>query len=140
MRTRGGVSRWPLVGPNGPELVDVRGPIAADDIRFALQLVIAGAGIGTLIFAPGTRTSLRPPLVRVLPEYIVQGPKLFVVTPPARRLPLGVALLRDFLVRAYGSATPAGAVPNEQPRQQRNGSERESRQRARAFGVRKKRA
>jgi DNA-binding transcriptional LysR family regulator len=95
-----GVVRWTLRGPRGVETVDVRGPIAADDMQLATQLVEAGAGIGTLVLAPGARAVLGPRLVRLLPEHVVQGPALFVVTPAGKRL-LRVSLLRDFLRAAY---------------------------------------
>jgi DNA-binding transcriptional LysR family regulator len=106
MRPHKGLSRWPLLGPNGIETVDVRGPIAADDMQLARQLVEHGAGIGTLIFAPGARAVLEAGLVRVLPEYIVQGPGLFVATMSRKNLPLRVTLLREFLVNAYPQVSP----------------------------------
>lgn len=106
MRPQKGLSRWPLVGAHGTETVDVRGPIAADDMQLARQLVEHGAGIGTLIFAPGARGGLEAGLVRVLPEYIVQGPGLFVATTSRRNLPLRVRLLREFLVNAYAQVSP----------------------------------
>jgi DNA-binding transcriptional LysR family regulator len=101
MRPQKGLSRWPLLGPAGVETVEVRGPIAADDMQLARQLVECGAGIGTLVFAPGSSGLLAPGLVRVLPGYIVQGPGLFVATTSGKNLPLRVTLLREFLMNAY---------------------------------------
>lgn len=106
MRPQKGLSRWPLHGPRGIETVDVRGPIAADDMQLAQQLVRCGAGIGTIVFAPGAHGSLDPGLVRVLPEYIVQGPGLFVATTSRKNLPLRVSLFRDFLINAYAQVDP----------------------------------
>ena len=108
MRPLKGLSRWPLRGPRGVETVEVRGPIAADDMQLAIQLVHSGAGIGTLVFAPGAQCSLDPGLVRVLPEYIVQGPGLFVATTSRRRVPLRVTLFRDYLINAYAQIHPPG--------------------------------
>jgi DNA-binding transcriptional LysR family regulator len=104
MRPQNGISIWPLLGPRGVERVEVRGSVAADDMQLVRQLTECGAGIGTLIFAPGSRTSLGPKLIRVLPEYIVQGPGLYVATVSRKNLPLRVTLLRDFLINAYGDA------------------------------------
>lgn len=101
MRPQKGLSRWPLLGPRGIETVEVRGSISADDMVLARQLVECGAGIGTLVFAPGVRSALEAGLVRVMPEYIVQGPLLFVATLSRKNLPLRVRLLREFLINAY---------------------------------------
>ena len=57
--------------------------------------------MSTLVFAPGARRTVGPGLVRILPEYTVQGPGLFVVTPSKKNLPLRVALLRELLIGAY---------------------------------------
>lgn len=103
MRPHKGISTWPLSGPRGVETVEVRGPVAADDMQLAQQLVEHGAGIGTLIFAPGMRTTLHRGLVRVLPAYIVQGPRLYVATTSKKNLPLRVTLLREFLINAYAA-------------------------------------
>lgn len=74
-------------------------------MQLAQQLVTCGAGIGTLIFAPGMRTALDRGLVRVLPEYIVQGPRLYVATTSKKNLPLRVTLLREFLIEAYAAVS-----------------------------------
>src|SRR5262245_35378139 len=50
---RDGAARWVLVGPHGEHTVEVHGRLAADDLRFARDLVLAGAGIGVLPIAPG---------------------------------------------------------------------------------------
>lgn len=108
MRPEKGLSRWPLLGPQGvEETIEVRGAIAADDLQFARQLVERGAGIGTLVFAPGAPVALGRGLVRVLPEHIVQGPGLFVATASRKNLPLRVTLFREFLVSAYRQVSSA---------------------------------
>jgi DNA-binding transcriptional LysR family regulator len=101
MRPEKGFTRWPLLGPRGEETVEVRGAIATDDMQLTRQLVESGAGIGTLIFAPGSAQTLGRGLVRVLNDYIVQGPGLFVATVSRKNLPLRVSLFREFLVNAY---------------------------------------
>jgi DNA-binding transcriptional LysR family regulator len=112
MRPEKGLTRWPLLGPRGLEPVDVRGPIAADDMQLALQLVQGGAGIGTVVFAPGASPSLDPRLVRVLPDYIVQGPGLFLATIAKKNLPLRVSLFREFLIGAYAEVPARAGAPS----------------------------
>ena len=90
-----------LIGPHGTETVEVSGPIVANDMHLARQLVEQGAGIGPLVFPPGDRASLGKSLVRVLPDYIVEGPRLFIATTSRKSQPLRVTLLREFLINAY---------------------------------------
>jgi DNA-binding transcriptional LysR family regulator len=97
-----------LLGPNGVETVEVTGPLAANDMHFARQLVEQGAGIGPLIFSPGEPAQNAPGLVRVLPDYTVEGPGLFLASSSRKTLPLRVRLLRDFLVSAYSGRSQVG--------------------------------
>jgi DNA-binding transcriptional LysR family regulator len=90
-----------LIGPRGVETSEVSGPICANDMHMARQLVEQGAGIGPFVFSPGDRPTLGKSLVRVLPDYIVEGPRLFVATTSRKSQPLRVRLLRAFLVSAY---------------------------------------
>lgn len=102
-----GRARWTLTGPEGTESVDVIGKIAADDLRFARALLLAGAGIGVLAIAPGGGEKADgEPWVRVLPEHTLAAPTLYVVAPSSRRMPARVALLRDHLVASYADARP----------------------------------
>ncbi|UJR82407.1 LysR family transcriptional regulator [Sandaracinus amylolyticus] len=103
MAPRDGVSRLPLIGPGGEHEVDVRGRVACDDLRFARDLVIAGAGIGVLAIAPGAREPADARLVRVLPDHELRAPALYLVTTSAKRVPTRVAVVRDFLVSAYAA-------------------------------------
>lgn len=105
---RDGVSSWVLVGPRGTHSVEVRGALAADDLRFAREWVREGAGIGVLALAPGADAPDDPRLVRVLPRYELSAPTLFAVVPSVRRLPARVAVLRDFLVAAYAADGGSG--------------------------------
>jgi DNA-binding transcriptional LysR family regulator len=92
-----------LIGPGGVTSVNVAGPVIANDLHFARQLVEQGAGIGALVFAPGERPAARNTLARVLPDYSIEGPRLFIVTPSRKSQPLRVRLLREFLIEAYRS-------------------------------------
>jgi DNA-binding transcriptional LysR family regulator len=93
-----------LIGPRSTEVVEVAGDVMANDMHFARQLVEQGAGIGPFVFSPGDRPTLGRQLVRVLPDYVVEGPKLYVATASRRSQPLRVRLLRDFLIDAYATA------------------------------------
>lgn len=91
-----------LLGPRGGEVVAVAGPIVANDMHLARQLVEQGAGVGPLVFPPGDRPSLGKSLVRVRPDYVIEGPKLFMAAPSrSKNQPLRVQLLREFLSNAY---------------------------------------
>jgi len=100
-----GSAQWVLRGPRGAESVTVRGPIAADSMAFMRRLVLGGAGIGVLPHAPRSAAIADGRLVRVLPEHVMPGPGLYLVSRAARRLPARVALLRAFLIDAYGAAS-----------------------------------
>lgn len=90
-----------LIGPRGIEKVEVSGPVIANDMHLARQLVEQGAGVGPLVFPPGDRPSLGKSLVRVLPDYVVEGPRLFIATTSRKSQPLRVTLLRELLINAY---------------------------------------
>lgn len=96
-----------LIGPRKTEVVEVSGPVIANDMQLARQLVEQGAGIGPLVFSPGDRPALGKALVRVLPEYVVEGPKLFVATTSRKSQPLRVRLLRQYLIDAYTHQAPS---------------------------------
>lgn len=100
----GGEARWVLLGPEGEVAVTVRGRLVVDDLRVTRDLALAGAGIGVLPIAPGSRASHDARLLRVLPEHSLRAPSLFVVVPSAKRLPARVSALRDHLVEAYARA------------------------------------
>jgi DNA-binding transcriptional LysR family regulator len=104
--------RYPLrlLGPSGLETVEVGGPLAANDMHFARQLVERGGGIGPLIFSPGDQPCLPDGLIRVLPDYVVEGPRLFLASTSRKTLPLRVRLLRDFLVDQYSRRGSASAL------------------------------
>jgi hypothetical protein len=49
------------------------------------------------------RTTLIPPLARVLADYAVRGAELQIVTPSATKRPRRIALLRDFMIESLGA-------------------------------------
>lgn len=97
-RPTGERTRWTLHGPKGQETVEVTGPIAADDFAFVQRALERGAGIGLLPSFLCAQSSSRAKLLRVLPEYAMQGAHLHVVQPGSRYLPQRVALLREHLL------------------------------------------
>ena len=86
-----------MVGPAGPESVEVSGPLAADELAFVLKAATIGVGIAILPEMLGADAVARGRLARVLPEYHLSGGGLFIVLPSTTNLPARVALLRDFL-------------------------------------------
>jgi DNA-binding transcriptional LysR family regulator len=103
-RSERGRARWTLAGPDGPETLDVRGPIGADDFTFLQRMVAAGAGIGLL---PGFLCQAgveHGDLVRVLPAYALAAADFHLVYPSARYLPHRAAVFRDFLVDELGES------------------------------------
>jgi DNA-binding transcriptional LysR family regulator len=99
-RPRRGRSEWALVGPGGPERVEVRGPIGADDFTFVRAAALAGAGIALLPSLLCEQDVARGKLVRVLPTYGTGASPLHVVWPAARHVPQRVQLVREWLVAA----------------------------------------
>ena len=110
-RAVGGSARWTLERRGKGESVTVHGPIAVDDLAFAVHLARLGIGI---TLAPSTFV-LEPiasgELVRVLPQYEQETAALYIVHLKNRKLPRRVALLRDHLVerlRKAGGLVPSG--------------------------------
>ena len=92
----GGLDRWELTGPRGPESIAVAPVVAADHLGFVVEATLAGMGIAlvpTFIVAAHVTAGR---LVAVLPRYSTTV-QLQVLTHASRRLPHRVALLRDFL-------------------------------------------
>lgn len=97
-RPRQGRARWRLDGPEGRLEVEVTGAIGADDLSFLRAATLAGGGIALLPAFLCEPDVVAGRLVRVLPEHARTGLALYVVHPPAARLPRRVALFRDFLI------------------------------------------
>ncbi|MFM2419747.1 MAG: hypothetical protein RL385_4470, partial [Pseudomonadota bacterium] len=97
----------PLIGPRGRETVEVSGRVISNDMQLARQLVEQGAGVRAFIFPPGDHPSLGKSLTRVLPDYVVEGPRLFIATTSRKSQPLRVRLLREFLINAYAQHSNA---------------------------------
>lgn len=107
-RTPGRAS-WVFSGPAGEESVDVRGPIAADDVTFLAQAAAAGGGVALLPLEVARHFVEQRQLALVLPEYRVDGGAVYLVMPSAAFVPARVLLLRDFLFKELQKLMSASA-------------------------------
>ncbi len=96
-RGRAGRVRWTALRNGKEESVEVRGPINVDDLSFAIQMAIVGAGIGFFPVMMALDAVHRGELEPLLPEYQSEETPLHLVVPSASFIPARVALLRDFL-------------------------------------------
>jgi DNA-binding transcriptional LysR family regulator len=102
-----------LMGPNGPEPVEITGALSSDDFLFIRELVLRGAGI--TLMPPRVDDLRSGALVRVLPDYEVPDLSISVVMPSNQHLPRRVALLRDALVEAFKTFPGALDVSTARP-------------------------
>lgn len=89
---------WHLDGPDGASGVEVRGRFCANAALALLNACIADMGIALLPDIMTTPYLRDGELVRVLPDYGVQGLELFVVYQSRRQMPRAVSAFIDFLV------------------------------------------
>ena len=100
-RPRQGVMDLHLEGPKGPERIEVKGSLGVDDFSFVRRALLAGLGIGILPGIYCRAEVLAGDLIRVLPKYAWRSAGLHLVYPSGRYVPQRVALLRDFLLKAF---------------------------------------
>jgi DNA-binding transcriptional LysR family regulator len=93
-----GKATWRLEGPNGPESVEVRGRLAADDMTFVMHATAAGGGIGLIVSAIARPALDRGELVRVLPALSHTAGGLYLVWPATRHPSAAATVLRDFII------------------------------------------
>lgn len=98
LRSRDGLLPWRLQGPGGTRDLPVAGALICDDMGFAHQATLAGAGLGFLPIQVLGEDLRAGRLVRVLPRHLMRGGSLFIVWPSQRLLPARVALVRDLLL------------------------------------------
>jgi DNA-binding transcriptional LysR family regulator len=87
-----------LLGPKGAVKVTIDGRIVANDFFFVREAVLAGAAIGPLPWYLASPELAARRLVRVLPEYRLNGGACYLVHPPAKPMPQKVAAFRSFLL------------------------------------------
>jgi len=98
-RSPTGRAVWELVGPAGPDKVEVHGAIGADDHHMISEAAAEGHGLALLPIFASYRCPGGPALTRVLPDHATVAQPLHLVYPSARFVPKRVALLRDQLVK-----------------------------------------
>jgi DNA-binding transcriptional LysR family regulator len=103
--------RWDLIGPRGPESVQVAGRIAADHLGFAIEATRAAMGIALLPAFLVAAHVASGELVEVLPRYTATV-QMQILTHAARRMPHRVALLRDYLVEHMSTACRSHGKPS----------------------------
>jgi len=84
--------------------------IDCDDFGALLELARAAGGVAVLPLHLAQRDVAEGALVRVVPEVVLRGAPLFLVTAKERPLPPRVGALRDFLVESLPRALGARAV------------------------------
>lgn len=105
-RAQGGRQEVTLDGPRGESrAVTLNGPIACDDLSFAKRAVLAHGGIGLLPRFLCAREEGTGRLVRLLPEWRVEGAVLSVVYPTARFVPQRVVVFREHVLAELGKLT-----------------------------------
>lgn len=85
--------------------------VDCDDFGALLELARAGGGVAVLPVYLAARDVAQGALVRVVPDFVLRGAPLYVVTPPERPLPPRVLALRDFLVEHVPSALSTRKSP-----------------------------
>jgi DNA-binding transcriptional LysR family regulator len=105
-----GRTEWTLIGPGGPETVEVSGSIGSDDFAYVRAALLSGVGIGLLPSFLCPRGADGEVLQRLLPAYLAPTPPLNLVYPSARYLPHRVGVFRDYLVAALGGDRASAAA------------------------------
>lgn len=95
-----GRARWQLVGPRGPESVEVHGPLNLDELGIVQQLALRGVGVALLPHMSVREDVRRGRLVRLLPRLRAPSGAVYLVHPQSSHLPRRVRLLRDHLYEA----------------------------------------
>lgn len=103
-RAPSGIQRIDLLGPNGPESVEVRGRIGGDDLSFVRRAALEGAGIALLPTFIVFEALAEGELVSVLPKYVSPSGAGHLVFPSTRFLPKRVSLLADYVAEDFANA------------------------------------
>ncbi len=111
---------WPARSRKKSFATDATPPppaIECDDFGALLALARAGGGVALLPLHLAQRDVAEGALVRVVPEVVLRGAPLFLVTAKERPLPPRTAALRDFLVEHLPTvlASTAGRRPRAAP-------------------------
>jgi DNA-binding transcriptional LysR family regulator len=92
---------WPFDGPEGPESVEVRGDIEANNAEVILELVRSGQGIALLPTWLVAQCLRQGHLQQVLKGYAAADSQIYAVYPPGRHLSPKVRAFVDHLVQHF---------------------------------------
>lgn len=96
----GNVTQWRVEGPEGPDTVDISGPIRADNGDIIRQAAVAGAGIAFQpCFIVGADLAAGT-LVRILDDWQSADMGVYAVYPSRKHLSAKVRTFVDFLAHA----------------------------------------
>ena len=99
-RSTGGKALWDLTQAGGTRAsVEVTGPVATDDMSFVRAAVMAGCGVGALPTFLCSRAESKGRVIRVLPDWAINGAVLHLAYPSPRFVPQRVVVLREFFLR-----------------------------------------
>ncbi|MES1209240.1 MAG: LysR substrate-binding domain-containing protein, partial [Pseudomonadota bacterium] len=119
-----------LTGPGGEETVHIDGPLIAHDMSFAVDAAAAGIGIALVPDAyhgwamKGRLRASWKSLVRLLPDFFIEGAELSLVSPPVAYEPARVGLFRDFVAERLGPLMRGCAAAVQQERAERRAGTR----------------
>lgn len=115
-RATNGKATWELAGASGAkESVEVTGPVATDDLSFVRKAVMTGCGIGILPTFLCARAEVSGHLVRVLPDWALNGAVLHLAYPSARFVPQRVVVLREYFLRELGKSAKRARSTRRRP-------------------------
>lgn len=98
-----GRAQWVLSGPEGDEVVEVRGRVTSDDFAFVYRATLCGLGIGLMPKFLAEAGVERGELVPVLPKFIGPRGNWHLVYPSGRYLPRRAVAFRDHVLAALGA-------------------------------------
>jgi DNA-binding transcriptional LysR family regulator len=97
-----GAAIWKFSHPkNGACAVQVAGPIQVNNVVAAIPALLSGIAIAALPEAYIWRELKDGRLEAVLTDWTVEGPSLYIVTPPGRARPARVRVLIEFLRQRF---------------------------------------
>ncbi|HLV19271.1 MAG TPA: LysR family transcriptional regulator [Polyangiaceae bacterium] len=124
-----GRTTWTLHAGEQVETVEVRGPLAVDDMGAARDAMVQGAGIAFLPPMACARELRAGDVVRLLPAWIGPPVPVSVIYPSARLIPQRVVLVREHLLEELAKIPWACAEEPRRPRTERRKSAAKTRRR-----------
>jgi DNA-binding transcriptional LysR family regulator len=94
-------TNWRLLGPEGPQDIEVIGKFSATNSEVVRQAALSGHGIALLPEPQVLDDILGARLYRLLPDYPTERTKIFLVYPSRRHLPPRTRVVIDFLVERF---------------------------------------